>query len=275
MRSSFYEGTVFHKRYVPKVHTLKYRVFNILIDLDELDYVHEKNRFFSVNRFNLISFHESDHGDPETANNGLLKTRIFDLLKSNDIDTSQIAKIELLTYPRILGFVFNPLTIIYCRSETGEIRSVIYEVRNTFGERHNYIYNPVEPHDIDNFHQAEKCFHVSPFFDTSGNYSFRLKEPGEKVAANIDYWAEREKRLTANFTGTRRELDNKSTLSLFFKLPFMTVKVVGGILFEALKLWAKGVKVFSHPGRHAYQSTSAVPAINQNQSNDTMDTSHD
>jgi len=275
MRSAFYEGTVFHKRYVPKPHTLRYRVFNILIDLDELDSVHRHNRFFSVNRFNLISFHESDHGDPETASSEPLKIRIFDLLKSNDIDTRQITKIELLTYPRILGFVFNPLTIIYCKSNSGELLTIIYEVRNTFGERHNYIYNPDEMHDIGKPHQAEKCFHVSPFFDRSGSYSFRLKEPGEKVAANIDYSADGEKRLTANFAGARRELNNRSTLSLFFKLPFMTLKVVGGILFEALKLWAKGLKVFSHPGGHAYQSTTAVPAINQNQSKDMMDTPHD
>jgi len=256
--SALYEGTVFHKRYTPKKHILNYRVFTLLIDIDELKSIDKRLRFFSFNRFNLVSFYERDYGDPKELNQTPIRERTLNLLQTNNIDTQKITTIKMLTYPRILGFSFNPLTVFYCTDNNNVPIAIIYEVRNTFGERHNYIYKIPKDTDLTESHAAEKCFHVSPFFKTDGTYTFKLSDIAETISVTINYTAENTKRLDAGFNGRHLVLTDKNLLKLCLKIPFMTLKVVSGILFEAFILWVKGIPVVKHAKSHAYQSTPAI-----------------
>tara|TARA_R110002096_G_scaffold257381_1_gene450760 strand:+ start:80148 stop:80972 length:825 start_codon:yes stop_codon:yes gene_type:complete len=257
-KDCLYIGTVFHKRYAPKKHELKYKVFTLFADLDQLHNTAKKNRLFSLNRFNLVSFHEADYGNPNSSKSTDLKERLLELLASNGIDTSRVETIKVLAYPRVLGFAFNPLTVFYCYGKNDKNVAVIYEVRNTFSERHNYIYAVPDNATFKDQHTAEKCFHVSPFFDRQGTYNFSLVQPDEKVAVTIDYEHSGQSRLTACFSGNRKEISDRALLELSLKMPFMTLKVMGGILIEAIKLKLKGLKIYPHSDRHAYQSSEAL-----------------
>jgi len=212
---------------------------------------------FSLNRFNLISFFENDYGDTNNKSQKTLKEKMLYLLDTNGIDTSSIKKIYALTYPRVLGFSFNPITVFYCCGGDGSQRAVIYEVRNTFGERHNYIFNVPQGAAFATSHLTNKMFHVSPFFDRQGVYNFKITDPAEHIMVSIDYRHEGARRLFACFKGEQVAFTNANLLRMSLKIPFMTVLVVAGILYEACLLWVKGIKVFQHPAKHAYQSSPA------------------
>ena len=257
MKDCLYIGTVFHKRHTPKKHELRYNVFTLFADLDQLDNIAKKSRLFSLNRFNLISFHEADYGNPNATKSVDLKEKMLDLLAESEIDTSKVETIKVLAYPRVLGFAFNPLTVFYCYGKDNKNIAVIYEVRNTFSERHNYIYAVPDNATFKDQHTAKKCFHVSPFFDRQGTYNFSLVKPDEKIAVTIDYKCSEQSRMTACFSGSRQEISDRVLLILSLKMPFMTLKVMGAILFEAIKLKLKGLRVYPHSERHAYQSSQA------------------
>ena len=259
-----YKGQVFHKRFLPKEHQLKYNVFTLYADIDELEALDQSSKLFSLNRFNLMSLYEQDYGDPEHKDISL-KDKILDLLSQVSIERSSVKSIKILTYPRINGYVFNPLTVFYCFGHDDQHLALIYEVRNTFKERHNYIYPVAEGKTFNDVHHVDKCFHVSPFFDRNGEYRFKIEEPSETARVIIDYLHEGEMLMTANFVGRSIELSDRNILKLCLKAPFMTIKVFAGILYEALKLKLKGIQVFKHPEKHAYQSTVAV-GVNNNMS---------
>ncbi len=256
-----YKGNVFHKRFQPKEHALNYKVFTLFADVDDLSDLSNKHRFFSLNKFNLMSFYEKDYGDPLDKSETCLRERLLNLLAENNFETSSIKNIKLLTYPRLFGFVFNPLTVFYCYGKNSEHLALIYEVRNTFGERHNYIYEVPQGKSFSDVHEVDKCFHVSPFFDRSGGYRFKINDPKDHASVSIDYFKENEKLMTAHFIGKKIPFNDKSIATLSLRAPFMTVKVVVGILFEALRLKIKGLRVFTHPEEHVYQSSHVTQSI--------------
>ena len=192
INSCIYNGSVIHKRFKPKEHFFKYRVFSLLIDLSELNELNNKLKFFSLNKFNLISFYEKDHGDRDGSS-------LFDWVKknlnSNKVTTDNI-KIKLLCYPRILGYVFNPLSVFFIYNNKEELISILYEVKNTFGEQHTYIFK-VENNNLLQ-HNCEKRFHVSPFIEMNCNYFFRILKPAEKISVIIDQYQSNEKILYAS-----------------------------------------------------------------------------
>lgn len=252
-----YKGQVFHKRFSPKEHQLKYKVFTLYADVDELEELDKSLKFFSLNRFNFMSLYEKDYGDPRLKEKSL-KSKLLDLLDQVSIERDKIKSIKMLTYPRVNGYVFNPLTVFYCFGENDEHLAIIYEVRNTFRERHNYIYPIPEGKSFNDVHHVDKCFHVSPFFDRKGEYRFKIEEPGKSASVIIDYLHNGEMLMTANFIGEAIELTDKEVFFLCLRAPFMTMKVFAGILYEAIKLKLKGIKVVKHPEKHTYQSTIAV-----------------
>ena len=236
MTSSIYNGTVIHKRFKPKVHFFKYKVFSLLIDLSELNVLEKKINFFSHNSFNLISFFDKDHGERDGSS---LIDWVKKNLKENNILFEEI-KIKLLCYPRILGYVFNPLSVFYVYDKKDDLISILYEVKNTFGEQHTYIFK-VKNNNILH-HNCSKKFHVSPFIEMNCNYFFKILKPGEKISVIIDQYQSNEKLLYASQDGKRVDFTSIELIKSYLKHPLMTFKIISAIHFVAFKLWAKGIK---------------------------------
>ena len=236
MTSSIYNGTVIHRRFKPKEHFFKYQVFSLLIDLSELDILDKKISFFSYNSFNLISFFDKDHGD---RNGTSLIKWVKKNLKENKIDSENI-KIKLLCYPRIFGYVFNPLSVFYVYDNNDNLVSILYEVKNTFGEQHTYVFKAKNDNLLQ--HNCSKKFHVSPFIEMNCNYFFRILRPSEKISVVIDQYQFNEKILFASQDGKRVDFNSKELLKSYLNHPLMTFKIISAIHFEAFKLWIKGIK---------------------------------
>ena len=236
MISSIYNGTVVHKRFKPRIHFFRYKVFSLLIDLSELSTLDKKINFFSYNRFNLISFFDKDHGERDGTS---IVEWVKKNLKKNQINHENI-KIKLLCYPRILGYVFNPLSVFYVYNNKEELISILYEVKNTFGEQHTYIFKVENDNLLQ--HNCEKKFHVSPFIEMNCNYFFRILKPSEKISVIIDQYQSNEKILFASQDGKRADLTSAELMKSYLKHPLMTFKIISAIHFEAFKLWTKGIK---------------------------------
>lgn len=245
-----YSGRVVHTRLVPFRHALDYQVFSILVDIADLPMLDRKSRFFRYNRFGLVSFFDKDHGRRDGSP---LRPWIDALLAQRDLSLDG-GSVQALSFPRILGYVFNPLTLYYCRAREGNLVAIIYEVKNTFGEQHAYVL-PIEPPQSKQGKQTgttrqavNKHFHVSPFFDVSGRYAFRLTDPGEKLGVNIRYQDEKgADLLIATHTARGTGFSDTQLLKALVKHPVQALKVIGGIHWEALKLWAKGAAFHKKP----------------------------
>ncbi len=235
--SSIYNGTVIHKRFKPKIHFFKYKVFSILIDISEINLLDKTLKIFSYNKFNIISFYDEDHGPRDGTS---VKEWVIKNLQDNQIDTQDI-KIKLLCYPRIFGFVFNPLSIFFIYNKKSELISILYEVKNTFDEQHTYIFKNKENENTIK-HTCKKKFHVSPFIEMNCTYFFKILKPGDKISIIIDQYDEEGKLLYASQDGSRIELNNKNLFLSYLKHPLMTFKIIAAIHFEAFKLWIKGIK---------------------------------
>jgi len=232
MNSCIYNGVVTHTRFKPVKHFLKYKTFSFYIDLDEIKKLDNDNPIFSYNRFNIFSFYDKDHGDRDGKP---LKIWVLDNLKKFNINEN-INKIKLLCYPRIFGYVFNPLSVFYCY-EDNSLKAIFYEVKNTFNEQHTYIFK-VKDNKIEQ--KCKKKFYVSPFMDMDTYYNFKLLNPNEKLSISIKQTDKEDVVLTAVQTGTRKEFTFKQLIINFFRYPLMSIKIISAIHFEALLLWKKG-----------------------------------
>ncbi|MDB9825761.1 DUF1365 domain-containing protein [Candidatus Pelagibacter sp.] len=235
--SSIYTGTVIHKRFKPKVHSFKYKVFSLLIDLSELDFLEKNLKLFSYNKFNILSFYSKDHGPRDGSP---LKDWVINNLEKNNIETKDI-QIKLLCYPRIFGYVFNPLSVFYVYNKNLDLISIFYEVKNTFGEQHTYIFKSDKNQNLIQ-HVCKKKFHVSPFIEMNCIYFFRLLKPGNKISVIIDQNDKEGKILYASQDGVKSELNNYNLIKTYLKHPLMTFKIILAIHYEAFKLWTKGIK---------------------------------
>tara|TARA_B110000495_G_scaffold138600_1_gene121644 strand:- start:116 stop:883 length:768 start_codon:yes stop_codon:yes gene_type:complete len=235
--SFIYTGTVIHKRFKPTVHSFNYKVFSLLIDLSELDLLDKNLKLFSYNKFNIISFYNKDHGPRDGSS---LKNWIIDNLEKNQIKTNGI-QIKLLCYPRIFGYVFNPLSVFYVYDKNKDLISILYEVKNTFGEQHTYVFKSKKDQNLIQ-HVCKKKFHVSPFIEMNCVYFFRLLKPGNKISVIIDQNDKEGKILYASQDGVKSELNNNTLIKTYLKHPLMTFKIILAIHFEAFKLWTKGIK---------------------------------
>jgi len=248
LNSCFYQGEVMHRRMRPHKHRFIYKVASWLIDLDEMDKLNSLT-MFSHNRFNLFSFHDRDHGD---GSDTPLKVQIRNVLHQHGIDTGK-GSIMLLCYPRIFGYVFNPLSVFYCYDEQKTLQAILYEVSNTFGQRHSYLI-PITDQITSSIvrQNCRKVFYVSPFMPMETDYQFRMQPPGEKIAVCIRQSGEEGPVLDATFTGSRHEISNTSLLKNFLRYPLMTFKVIAGIHWEALRLWRKGLRLQPRPDAPTY-----------------------
>ena len=235
--SYIYTGNVVHKRFKPKIHYFKYKVFSLLIDLSEIKLLDQNLKIFSYNKFNIVSFYDKDHG---ARNGSSIKNWVTSNLKKNNIDTENI-QIKLLCYPRIFGYVFNPLSVFYIYDRSSNLISILYEVKNTFGEQHTYVFKTEINHNLIQ-HTCKKKFHVSPFIEMDCTYFFRLLKPGNKISVIIDQNDNNGKILYASQDGVRSEINNVNLIKSYLKHPLMTFKIIFAIHYEAFKLWSKGIK---------------------------------
>ena len=236
--SCIYVGNVIHKRFKPKEHFFKYRVFSLLLDLSEINLIQKKISFFSYNRFNLISFFDKDHGNRDGSN---LKDWVIKNIQKYNIETKNI-RIKLLCYPRILGYVFNPLSVFFIYNRDSSLVAILYEVKNTFGEQHTYVFKTKNQLKlIEN--KCQKKFFVSPFMDLDSTYYFKILYPEDTLSVVIDQRDNLGKLLFASQDGKRINLSSKNLLFSYLKHPLMTFKIISAIHFEALRLWIKGIKI--------------------------------
>ena len=241
---SLYFGKVMHARLKPKQHRFNYRVFSLLIDLDQLTSANMKSRFFSVNQANLMSFHEKDHGKRDGSS---LRSYIDQVFANGGMERPH--RISLWCNPRVLGYTFNPLSIYYCYNVSGEITALVYQVHNTFGEDHSYIAQVLPPHKSGASirQSADKIFYVSPFLDMNMRYNFRINAPGKDLRIRILENDAEGPILSATFSGERRAFNTKNLLSGATQCFGLTWKIMAGIHYEAFILWCKRVKFHKRP----------------------------
>jgi uncharacterized protein len=248
VESAIYRGRVRHRRFHPRAHAFAYTIFQLYLDLAELDTVFRGRWLWSVNRANIASFHEQDYlpGEPGST----LDSRARNLVETR---TGQRpgGPIRLLTHPRYFGFVFNPVSFYYCFDAPGTaIETIIAEVHNTpWDERHCYVLDArAARDDHGSFHfRVEKAFHVSPFLAMDYHYHWRMTPPGEALSVYMRNEREGRADFDAALSLRRVPLSGPHLASALARHPFITGKIITAIYWQALRLWWKGTPVQPHP----------------------------
>lgn len=232
----FYEGTIYHKRFLPKIHDFKYDFY--LLDIDLNDFENLKNSFFSINSLNFLSFKTKDHFG---KSNDFLQN-IDELLKKLNI--KKTATMRFITLPRVLNFVFNPISALVLFDENNQPTHLLAEVHNYNNGR--VIYPVVLEKKANSYTGiVKKDMYVSPFFKPEGIYEFELKYDENKLFLKIDLFEDNEYKLTAIFNSKAKDFNSKSSLNIFFKYMFSTFLVVTRTYFQAIKLFLKGLKIYT------------------------------
>ncbi len=246
-------GQTVHARFSPFENRFAYKIVLIDIDIDRLDEAGRLSALFNVNRPGLFAFNSRDHGDGDGT--PLRPWAVAQFAKAG-VDIGRGA-IRLVTFPRHLFYKFAPLSLWYGYDEGGMLRSVVYEVRNTFGEKHCYV---AAAGDGRTQHDAEKNFHVSPFFDVTGRYRFTLHAPSDKLDVMVESVSPEGARLhMANIKAKARTANNRAFLLLALRNPLSTLGVTIGIHWEALKLWRRGAVYRPKPAPPLTPTTRAEP----------------
>jgi len=263
--SALYVGSVMHQRLRPARHFLRYRMFSLLVDLDELPALARRLRLFSLNRFNVFGLHERDYGDIAGRTDPRDGLRAYVDRQLRDAGLPAAAAVRLLTMPRILGYAFNPLSVYFCEGAGGALQALIYEVNNTFGERHSYLI-AVDASERDGAPVVQRCakaFRVSPFLALDLDYVFRIEPPRPgRAALTIGVVANDRvgALVNARFDAERRRLDDAALLRVFFSHPLLTLKVIAAIHWQALRLVLKGVRLQAAPAAPVRPVTLVKPS---------------
>ncbi|MET0374696.1 MAG: DUF1365 family protein [Rhizorhabdus sp.] len=258
MKSAIYAGQVFHRRFRPRAHRLRYAIFQCLFDLDEIDMMTGKLRLLSRNRFNLFSFYDKDFADRSGTS---LRAQIEALMVRAGQEPDG-GPIRLLTMPRMLGHAFNPISVWFSHRRDGSLATLIYEVTNTFKERHSYVI-PVTADQAAGGalirQVCDKSFYVSPFMDLDMRYDFTVEPPMERTRVVVAGGDIKGPLIVAAFQGVRRELSDAALAKTFLRYPLLGLKVVAGIHVEAFWLFLKRIGVRRHVATSG-DGVSIVPA---------------
>ncbi len=263
-----------HARFAPKAHRFDYRIFLFALDLDELDMLHRKLRLFSHGWRNLYSFRDDDflpthervfngRGRPLGAPPGFavgpaeppdqsLKSRVVGHLASHGIDLTG-GRVILVTLPRILGYLFNPVSFYFCYDHRGAPLAALAEVTNTFKEMKPYMLGPETRRDGVFSLRVPKHFYVSPFSEVDVAFDFKLRTPGERLSVQIDDYVGAARTLTSTLTGPREPLTDGRLAWFTLKYPLLTLRIIGLIHWHAFQLWLKNVPWFAKSARGADQ----------------------
>lgn len=241
---------VAHLRRRPFRHRLDYRIWALLLDLDRLDDAAAASRLFACDRAGIVSFHAIDHGPRDGSP---LRAWADGVLAAAGI--ARPARIRMLAMPRVLGYVFNPITLYLCEDESGEPSAVIYQVKNTFGDQHPYVAKLAGGQS--HRHAAGKTMHVSPFIGMAAHYAFTLAVSDRRIGLVIDEREEGARVLTASLTGRREPMTDRALLRALAAMPFVTVKAMAAIHLHALRLRLKGARYHARPAPPAPTPTIA------------------
>lgn len=241
IKQCLYPCSVMHRRYGDLGYRFNYDIFTALFDVDALQETGKKSRWFSFGRWNLISLRAKDH---LPAGEQDFRAWVERCLADKGVEEVP-HKIFLLAMPRVLGFVFNPLSVWFCLDEKDQPIAVLCEVRNTFGEKHIYLLEADQQWPVRS--RSEKVFHVSPFMDLEGGYAFSFHAPNEKLRLSILLNDQQLPKLSATQTGNAVEFSDRQILKQVIRFPFLTAKVLGAIHWHALKLWLKGARFHRKP----------------------------
>ena len=271
MRSRLFECRILHDRFIPRRHRFLYRVFMLSLDLDELDLVTKRSRLLRINRGGLFSFRESDflqtykpvhnpsdatpkneQGISQSAESVPLKKRVLDFLQARGV-SDEVARVELTMMPRVAGYLFNPVSFYFCYDAADRPVAAIAEVTNTFGEMKPFLLDRTSWESGAFRLRVPKHFYVSPFSDVDVEFDFKLRPVGEKLALQIDDHADGKRTLMSVLTGKARPLRDATLLWFTFKYPFLTLKVVAAIHWQAFLLYLKKIPWFAKAARSADQ----------------------
>jgi uncharacterized protein len=241
---SIVDAVVVHRRLRPRANAFRYKVAYLCLGLDSLDSA--AGRWLKLDRPGLVSFRRSDHG---ARDGGDLRQWLRSLLAGHGLAETCDGDVELMTMPRLLGYVFNPVSFWFCRDRAGALRAVLCEVNNTFGETHFYLvhHGDRRPLDADEWLDGRKVFHVSPFLPVEGAYRFRFRLDREVAHVDVNYHDADGLMLATSVSGRREPLSDRTVVRRFLGNPTMTLGVVARIHWQALKLWKKRARFYRKP----------------------------
>jgi uncharacterized protein len=244
---AIFSGNLVHRRYQPKRHSLSYKVSDVLLDVDQLREINATSWLFGYNRNRLFSIHDRNHGPGDGT---AIAIHVRGLMQGLDLQ-EPVARIFMLCYPAVLGRVFNPITVYFGLAKDGHWLAVVYEVNNTFGQRHSYVL----PVGDGPSHKSEKCFYVSPFNGVEGEYHFSVERQPQHLRFNIALFEHGKLKMAARFEGNEVALTDTALLQGVLRLLFQPAKVWAAIHWQALQLFLKGLRPTARPGHPRFAAS--------------------